>query len=50
MEKNWDEMTRLEKLMQILDEEDEERKNKEVNHQQTYVEIAKNNIYDDYRE
>ena len=43
MEKNWNEMTRLEKLMQILDEEEEE-KNKEVNHQQTYVEIAKNNI------
>lgn len=30
MEKNWNEMTRLEKLMQILDEEDEERKNKKV--------------------
>ena len=30
MEKNWNEMTRLEKLRQILDEEDEERKNKKV--------------------
>lgn len=30
MEKNWNEMTRLEKLMQILDEEDEERKNKKI--------------------
>ena len=30
MEKNWNEMTRLEKLIQILDEEDEERKNKKV--------------------
>lgn len=48
MEKNWNEMTRLEKLMQIIDEEEEERKNKEVNHQQTYVEIAKNNIKEFY--